>query len=84
MFWFSTTYIDGQLVVMDISAERVGGKRTFLAALSENPSINYRANCPDFAVARLTATLQLSQRARPGNITLLPASPARLTVQPAS
>jgi hypothetical protein len=57
MIRFGHYYLEGRLIVFDLTLEEDGGRVHYVAAWSEHPEIAFRAVRPEVAVARLRAHL---------------------------
>jgi hypothetical protein len=62
MIWFSYTYIDSRLVLMDLTETRRAGLRMFIASLSEDPRVHFLAERPEDALNTLVAYLRAGAR----------------------
>jgi hypothetical protein len=58
MIWFSYLYLGSRFVVMDVQEDRTLGYRTYVAALSEDPRVCFRALTAQDALAKLAAHLR--------------------------
>lgn len=58
MIWFSYLYLGGRMVIMDVSEERRSGIRTYVAALSEDPTVCFRAARAEEALKQLASHLR--------------------------
>lgn len=72
MIWFSYLYLGSRMVVMDVQEDRTPGYRTFVASLSEDPRVCFRALTAHEALEALAAHL------RGPRITFFPAQAACL------
>lgn len=75
MIRFGFFYLNGRLTVYDVSTEWVHGRQMFVAALSEDPRICFRAIRPENAIEQLKG--YMADRARAAshaNVTWLPNS----------
>jgi hypothetical protein len=57
MIRFGHYYLDGRLIVFDLTLEEQGGRVLYVAAWSEHPEIAFRAVRPETAIERLRAHL---------------------------
>ncbi|MEB3223741.1 MAG: hypothetical protein VKS61_16825 [Candidatus Sericytochromatia bacterium] len=55
MIRFGHYYLDGQLIVFDLTLEDWGGRTQYVAAWSEHPEVAFRAVRPETAIERLKA-----------------------------
>lgn len=58
MIWFSYLYLGSRMVVMDVQEDRTPGYRTYVASLSEDPRICFRALTAKDALEALSAYLR--------------------------
>ena len=75
MIRFGFFYLNGRLTVYDVSLEWVHGRPMFVAALSEDPRICFRAIRPENAIEQLQAYLvELTRPGRRPAVTWMPGS----------